>query len=154
MKLSLKPEPTESKFKEAVSVFPPLIPLEFLNPLNRPLLPVSPPHTATIVSIPSYDRPDVYTVKFSDGSLAEYSDTDNVMEADSVLSLTPQPAILQHWIQGGANATLFIHNMTKPKHDKFFSQGFWSLGLLSWFIIRYFFRNHITGSSSHMSISS
>ncbi len=30
MKLSLKPEPTESKFKEAVSVFPPLIRLEFL----------------------------------------------------------------------------------------------------------------------------
>jgi len=39
----------------------------------------SPPHTATIVGIPSYDLPDVYTVKFSDGSLAEYSDTENVL---------------------------------------------------------------------------
>jgi len=87
----------------------------------------SPPHTATIVSIPSYDRPDVYTVKFSDGSLAEYSDTSNVMEAAPVLSLTPQPTILPHWIQGGANATLFLPNMTKPKHGKLFlkDSGHW-----------------------------
>jgi len=87
----------------------------------------SPPHTATIVGIPSYDHPDVYTVKFSDGSLAEYSDTSNVMEAAPVLSLTPQPTILPHWIQGGANATLFLHKKTKPKHGKLFlkDSGHW-----------------------------
>ncbi len=34
----------------------------------------SPPHVAKIVGIPSYDRPNVYTVLFPDGSITEYSD--------------------------------------------------------------------------------
>ncbi len=33
----------------------------------------SPPHIATVIETPSYIRPDVYTVKFQDNSIAEYS---------------------------------------------------------------------------------
>jgi hypothetical protein len=40
----------------------------------------SPPHLATVVGLPTYDCPDIYTVSFSDGSLAEYSGTDNLLE--------------------------------------------------------------------------
>jgi hypothetical protein len=38
----------------------------------------SPPHQATIIGLPTYDRPQIYTVSFSVGSIAEYSD--NVLE--------------------------------------------------------------------------
>ncbi len=31
----------------------------------------SPPHVAKIIGIPSYDRPEIYTVIFNDGSIAE-----------------------------------------------------------------------------------
>jgi len=31
----------------------------------------SPPHSAKVIGIPTYDRPDVYTVLFADGSIAE-----------------------------------------------------------------------------------
>jgi hypothetical protein len=41
----------------------------------------SPPHIAKIVGIPTYNRPDIYTVLFSDGSITEYSSADNLLEA-------------------------------------------------------------------------
>jgi len=31
------------------------------------------------VGLPSYDRPSIYTVQFADGSLSEYSDSDNIL---------------------------------------------------------------------------
>jgi len=40
----------------------------------------SPPHVAKIIGIPSYDRPAVYTVLFQDGTIAEYSDSNNILE--------------------------------------------------------------------------
>jgi hypothetical protein len=43
----------------------------------------SPPHQAKVIGIPSYDRPDIYTVLFPDGSIAEYSDNNNILEAVS-----------------------------------------------------------------------
>jgi hypothetical protein len=39
----------------------------------------SPPHRAKVIGLPSYDRPDIYTVLFSDGSISEYSDKNNLL---------------------------------------------------------------------------
>jgi hypothetical protein len=72
----------------------------------------SPPHVAKVVGIPSYDRPNIYTVLFPDGLILEYSDEDR--------------------IQYGANATLCLSNMTKPRHGKLYldadSQWFFCQG--------------------------
>jgi hypothetical protein len=78
----------------------------------------SPPHVAKIIGIPSYAHPDIYTVLFADGSIAEYSDKDNILEAAPLKSLDPSPKVLPYWIQDGANATLFLTNMSKPRHGK------------------------------------
>jgi hypothetical protein len=81
----------------------------------------SPPHLATVVGLPTYDRPAVYTVSFADGSLAEYSGDDNILELAPIVS-DPSSSIplLPFWIQGGANTTLFLQNMSKPRHGKLF----------------------------------
>jgi hypothetical protein len=34
----------------------------------------SPPHVATVIGLPTYDRPDIYTVSYPDGLITEYSD--------------------------------------------------------------------------------
>ncbi len=72
----------------------------------------SPPSTAKIIGIPSYQAPNIYTVAFRDGSVAEYT--------EDLLSLAPDhmivSTILPSWIKGGANATLFLESMPKPKH--------------------------------------
>jgi len=78
----------------------------------------SPPHHAKIIGLPSYDRPDIYTVLFPDGSIAEYSDTSAILEAAPVSSIKSPVTLLPTWIQGGTNATLFLDNMTKPRHGK------------------------------------
>ena len=67
----------------------------------------SPPHVAKIVGIPSYDRPHNYTVLYSDGSISEYSDQDNILEAAPTINVTSQTSLLPSWIQDGTNATLF-----------------------------------------------
>jgi len=85
------------RLDEPSSIFTPKFPLDS----NVYVHTHSPPHQATIVGIPSYDCPDIYTVKFSDGSLAEYSDTTNILEAAPVLSPILTPSILPNWIQGG-----------------------------------------------------
>jgi hypothetical protein len=104
------------RLDESTSIFTPKFPLDTQVLIHTH----SPPHTATVVGIPSYERPDVYTVKFSDGSLAEYADSNNLLEAAPVLSPTPRPSLLPHWIQGGVNCTMFLKNMTKPRHGKLF----------------------------------
>jgi hypothetical protein len=71
-----------------------------------------------VIGIPSYDRPDIYTVVFQDGSISEYSDTNNILEACPVSSNTSPCSILPNWIQDDANATLFLFDMTKPRHGK------------------------------------
>jgi len=64
----------------------------------------SPPHIAKVICIPTYERPDIYTVSFSDGSIAEYSESSNLLEAAP--STSPiSPALLPHWIQNGVNTT-------------------------------------------------
>jgi hypothetical protein len=81
----------------------------------------SPPHLATVVGLPTYSRPDIYTVSFQDGSLAEYSVNNNLLEASSIPSTSsPSTPLLPYWVKGGSNATLFLHTMTKPRHGKLF----------------------------------
>jgi len=86
----------------------------------------SPPHVATIIGTPTYSRPDIYTVKFKDNSIAEYSLSDNLMEAVTIPS--PHPDILlPEWIKGGAPATLFLTDMSKPRLGRLYSDdnGSW-----------------------------
>ncbi len=40
----------------------------------------SPPHVATVISIPTYNHPDIYTVKFADGTIAKYPATSDILE--------------------------------------------------------------------------
>ena len=80
----------------------------------------SPPHVAKVVGLPSYDRPSIYTVQFADGSLSEYSDSDNILEAKPSSTKSSPNALLPHWIQNGTNVTLFLSNMQKPKHGKLY----------------------------------
>lgn len=104
------------RLDESALIFTPKFPLDTQVLVHTH----SPPHTATEGGKPSYDRPDVYTVQFPDESLAEYSDSDNLLEAAPLLSLTPCPSLLLHWIQGGAYCTLFLKHMTKSRHGKLF----------------------------------
>jgi hypothetical protein len=64
----------------------------------------SPPHMAKVIGLPSYNRPDIYTVAFNDGSIAKYSASNNILEACPVSSVTSSPSLLPTWIQGGVNA--------------------------------------------------
>jgi len=72
----------------------------------------SPPHTATIVGLPSYDQPDIYTVCFPDGSITQYSDQSNILEAVPDSTITPSCPIIPAWIQGGCPCnTIFTRNV-------------------------------------------
>jgi hypothetical protein len=69
------------------------------------------PSVAKVIGIPTYQSPDIYTAAFRDGSVSEYT--------KDLLSLAPEttmhsPSLLPSWIKGGANATLFLENMSKP----------------------------------------
>ncbi len=74
----------------------------------------SPPHVDKVIGIPSYDYPDKYTVLLSNSSIAEYSDTNNILEAAPEKLLAPLPTLLPYWVQDGANDTLFLSTMSKP----------------------------------------
>lgn len=78
----------------------------------------SPPHVAKVTSIPTYDYPDVYTVLFPDGSISEYKNHDNLLGACPVSCCEQKQGLLPHWIQTGANATLFLDTMPRPRHGK------------------------------------
>ena len=80
----------------------------------------SPPHMAKVIGLPSYDRPDIYTVLFADGSISEYSDQSNILEASCIHENLKQVSLLPSWVQHEANATLFLLNMTKPRHGKLY----------------------------------
>jgi hypothetical protein len=54
----------------------------------------SPPHKARVIGIPSYNKPDVYTVVFADGSIAEYADSDNLIELLPNSTTTESPTLL------------------------------------------------------------
>jgi hypothetical protein len=86
-----------------------------------------PPHLAKVISIPTYSNPDVYTVQFQDGTLAEYSSSSGVLEAAPILGPSNVTTALPDWIKGGVTATLFLTNMTKPRHGRLYpdSSGHW-----------------------------
>lgn len=105
------------RLDESTTVFQPQFPLDSQVLVHTH----SPPHTAKVVGVPTYERPNIYTVSFSDGSIAEYLNDGRILELIPDVTLVPQTVpILPHWIQGGANATLFLHTMTKPRHGKLF----------------------------------
>jgi hypothetical protein len=83
----------------------------------------SPPHVAKVVGLPSYERPNIYTVQFADGSLLEYSDCDNILEAKPDCPASSNSALLPPWIQDGTNITLFLSTMQKPKHGKLYKNS-------------------------------
>jgi hypothetical protein len=74
----------------------------------------SPPSLATVIGIPTYYTPDIYNVVFKDGSISEY--TESLLSAAPISSSTSTPTLLPSWVKGGANATLFLHSMSKPRH--------------------------------------
>jgi len=61
---------------ESTTVFAPKFPLDSKVLVHTH----SPPHVATVVGTPTYARPHIYTVAYSGGSLAEYLDTDDILE--------------------------------------------------------------------------
>jgi hypothetical protein len=69
---------------------------------------------AKVIGIPTYTSPNIYTVVYPDGSISEY--TDDLLSAAP--TTTPNVPSLPTWIKGGANATLFLHHMPKPRHGK------------------------------------
>jgi hypothetical protein len=73
-----------------------------------------PPSIATVIGIPSYSAPDVYTVAFKDGSISEY--TEDMLSAVNNISSTLSLSLLPYWVVEGANATLFLSSMSKPHH--------------------------------------
>lgn len=73
-----------------------------------------PPSVATVVGIPTYDNPHIYTVTFNNGFISEYMD--DILSAVPETSFSSFKSILPSWIKGGANATLFLHDMSKPRH--------------------------------------
>ena len=83
----------------------------------------SPPHVAKIVGLPSYERPNIYTVQFADGSISEYSDDKNILEAKPICANPSSSILLPHWVQHGTNITLFLSNMQKPKHGKLYQNS-------------------------------
>ncbi len=74
----------------------------------------SPPPRATVIGIPTYNTPDVYTVAFKDGSICEY--TSDMLSAVPDKVMSTSSTLLPSWIKWGANATLFLTHMAKPRH--------------------------------------
>jgi hypothetical protein len=81
---------------ESTTVFEPKFPLESKVLVHTHSL----PHVATIVGLPSYSCPGIYTVSFADGSLAEYSSAGTVLEALPVSppDITSSSNLLPSWI--------------------------------------------------------
>jgi hypothetical protein len=93
---------------ESTSVFAPKFALESSVYVHTH----SPPSIATIVGIPTYDNPHIYTVAFRDGSISEYMD--DILSAVPETTSSVKQTFLPSWVQGGANATLFLQHMSKP----------------------------------------
>jgi len=74
----------------------------------------SPPSLGKIIGIPTYQTPDIYTVVFKDGLISEY--TEDLLSAAPRQMSSYKSTLLPSWVKGGANTTLFLHDMSKPKH--------------------------------------
>ncbi len=62
----------------------------------------SPPSRGTIIRIPTYNTPDLYTVVFPDGSLAEY--TSDLLSRASPSPVSSSHLLLPKWIKGGCKS--------------------------------------------------
>jgi len=82
------------RLDETTSVFAPKFALESHVYIHTHL----PPCVAKIIGIPTYEHPNIYTVTFKDGSIAEY--TDNILTAALEISPIQQQPILPLWIKG------------------------------------------------------
>jgi hypothetical protein len=86
---------------ESTSIFAPKFPLE-----SSVFVHTHSPHSVgSIVGIPLYDHPNVYTVSFKDGSISQYT--------EDLLSLVPEncpvkpSTLLPPWVKGGCQCKLF-----------------------------------------------
>jgi hypothetical protein len=104
------------RLDETTNMYAPSFPLESTVLVNTH----SPPHVAKIIGTPSYTRPDIYTVRFKDDSIAEYSIQDNVLEIAPHSSTRSSISLLPDWVKGGATATLFLSHMSKPRHGRLY----------------------------------
>jgi hypothetical protein len=79
---------------------------------------------AKIIGLPTYDHPNLYTIALKDGSIAEYED--NILSTATEVNSSVK-TLLPSWVKGGANATLFLHTMSKPRHGTLqLSNDVWS----------------------------
>jgi len=77
----------------------------------------SPPHLATVIGIPTFADPDMYTPAFSDGSIVEYSDQSNLLEAVPDNTSITDCSILPHWVKGGKFSRVYqACNQTQLKN--------------------------------------
>jgi hypothetical protein len=81
------------RLDESTSIFAPTFPLDTTVYVHTH----SPPSLATVIGIPSYNNPDVYTVAFKDGSISEYT-PDLLSVAPS--SVSSKSTLLPSWVQG------------------------------------------------------
>jgi hypothetical protein len=66
----------------------------------------------------------IYIVKFHDGSVAEYSSSENVLELAPVsTALMIQSKLLPYWIKGGCTVTIFLENMPQPRHGRLYEEN-------------------------------
>jgi hypothetical protein len=104
------------RLDETTNMYAPSFPLDSTVLVNTH----SSPHVAKIIGTPSYTRPDIYTVRFKDDSIAEYSIQDNVLEIAPHSSTRSSISLLPDWVKGGATATLFLSHMSKPRHGRLY----------------------------------
>jgi hypothetical protein len=72
----------------------------------------SPPLTATVIGIPTYNSPNIYMMVFKDGSISKYT-TELLSAAPSSLAGLNSTLLLT-WVKGGALATPYL----EPRHGK------------------------------------
>ena len=98
------------RLDESTSIFAPKYNLESSVYVHTQ----SPPSLGKIIGIPTYQTPDIYTVVFKDGLISEY--TEDLLSAAPRQMSSYKSTLLPSWVKGGANTTLFLHDMSKPKH--------------------------------------
>jgi hypothetical protein len=83
----------------------------------------SPPHLATVIGSPTYQKPDIYTVKFKDGSVAEYLTSEDLLELAPNSVTTKPSSLLPSWVKGRSTATLFLVDVSQPRHGRLYEEA-------------------------------
>ncbi len=83
----------------------------------------SPPHLATVIGLPTYQKPDIYTVKFKYGSVAEYLTSEDLLELAPNSVTTKPSSLLPSWVKGRSTATLFLVDMSQPRHGRLYEEA-------------------------------